>query len=235
VRVVIISHNQAALLSEMVYSLRAQLSFPRLFVLDRCTDGSSDLLDSLGEEYIIKDDGDGWEAGRVRNVGLSHVGYTSPVLMLDGDRVPSGLSDSLLEEASRKYDITLLGVSRDHRKFFKDFDFSPNDKWGSCKNGVYTAGFLISSSALNTITAYNGGFLFNPCFDGLWGYEDMSLGDVGAHLGLTCGTFPRYAWVRGTFDTQVTKDHDATQHGKREILASKMRSEGKSGSLLRWG
>lgn len=233
-KIAVISRDQGAFLKNMVYSLKGQLSSPRLFVLDRCKDNSKEILESLGENFIEKNYGKGFEAGRVRNVAIDEIG-NEDTFLFDGDRVPSGLSDDLCSEALEKYDISLMPLSEDLRVRHTDVDtFSDNKFFGKETNMVYTAGILIRGTALAKIKEFNQGFVFNPVFDGCWGYEDSSMGDVAAHLGMSCGFFPRKAWLRGTTKVPITIEEDKIQSGKRKKLYREIKSTPSDVSKLAW-
>ena len=52
----------------------------RIFVLDRCTDGSKELLESYNETYIERNDAVGFCAGSARNIGLKHTNPRETIL-----------------------------------------------------------------------------------------------------------------------------------------------------------
>lgn len=233
-KIAVISRNQGDSLKKMIYSLRGQLSSPRLIVLDRCEDNSKDILESMGENFIEKNYGEGWEAGKVRNVAIDKIG-NEDIFLFDGDRVPSGLSDELCLEALDKYDITLMSLSEDHRERDMNVEEFADNKWfGKGANLVYTPGILIRGSAIAKIKEFNQGFVFNPVFDGCWGYEDMSMGDVAAHLGMSCGFFPRKVWLRGKFTAPLSREEDMIQSGKRKKLYREIKSIPSEVSKLEW-
>jgi hypothetical protein len=237
IRVIVISHNQRESLEEMTFSLRAQLpGYQRLFVLDRCVDDSAALLTSLGEAFVEKNEGTGWEAGQVRNKGLKHFGYSGNFLVLDGDRIPSGLSPLGIDEALSKYDFTLLSLSKDTRTWFDRGTpgvLVDNPHMGLLNNSFMTPGILIRDTALRKCVKENDGFLFNPRMDGVWGFEDFALGDLVSSLELTCGGFPTTVWLSGGFDT--VEDLEASKK-KIETRADIARGIylNKKGNLTQW-
>jgi hypothetical protein len=236
-QVIIIAKDQRDNLEEMLFSLRAQLpSFPRLFVLDRCTDSSAEYLGMQGERFLEKFDGEGWEAGKVRNRGLEFFKYSGDFFLLDGDRFPSGLTEEIVLKALKLYDVTLMPVERDPRKWIDNSipgKFSDNPNIGERANGFYTPGFTIRDKALKKCIAANGGNLFNPLMDGVWGYEDMAFGDLAASLELSCGAFPGVTWVSGGFDTKNTEEAYLRNNSIRTEIAKRLYEQNK-GKLKQW-
>jgi glycosyltransferase involved in cell wall biosynthesis len=195
--VLIISHNQAKYLELMIKALKLQLpNTQRLFVLDRCSDNSDEILIKNHEKFIVKNEGNGFEAGATRDFGLKHLPKSCNVLFLDGDRIPYNLTENLLAEGIDKFSCCLLKTSRDYRKWFSDH-FVKNPMLGTKYNNVATCGLLLSNVAINSIIAFNKGRLFHEVFDGNWGCEDDYLGDVLYYLKFTCGGFPKYVYVNG--------------------------------------
>lgn len=214
--VIIISKDQAPELPDMVYALRGQLpNIARMFVLDRCSDNSAEILDSMCEAYIEKESGTGWEAGAARDFGMSYLNYDRDFLFLDGDRIPSGLTEKILIDAFGTYDICLMKLEADLRPWFQH-NFTTNPNLGKYMNDTFTAAFTITNRAVQAIRKVNGGRLFNSVFDGKWGYEDMSMGDLAHTLGFTCGGFPKHVLVNGAFETRIGRDHFVSQMNKRK-------------------
>lgn len=213
--VIVISKNQADTLPDMVYALRAQLSHvPRLFVLDRCTDTSAQVLKALNENYVIKEQGEGFEAGAARDFGMNHLEYRGDFIFFDGDRIPSGLDATLVRDALVKYDMCLVRAENDLRPWFTH-SFTNNPNFGRYMNDTYTAGFTMTNKLATMAMEFNGGRVFHPIFDGLWGYEDLSLGDIAFHKGCTCGGFPKEVLINGAFETQISREHFVKQMSKR--------------------
>jgi hypothetical protein len=238
VRVIIISRNQESSIEEMVYSLRGQLpDYPRTFVLDRCEDNSAEVLTALGEEFLVKEEGEGWEAGKTRNFGLKHYSYSGDFLVLDGDRYPSGLTQEKVEEALRDFDITLISLSKENRGWFcKDLseEIKPNTHMGLKKNHFMTPGFIIRNKALSACVRRNGGNLFHPDMDGVWGFEDMALGDLAALLGLSVGGMPRTMWLSGYFNKDESRESSERKQDIRARIAQDLVANNPNKRLTLW-
>jgi hypothetical protein len=91
-------HNQAMNLGRILSAYAAQSLVPKVFVfvLDRCTDDSYDMILRFSEKFNVKiletDHGSGFMAGFNRDVGLAYLKEAHPltsVLFLDGDCVPT--------------------------------------------------------------------------------------------------------------------------------------------------
>jgi len=197
INIVIISKNQENTLHIMVNALKKSFpTFKRIFVLDRCTDNSESVLTDLNEHYIKNDIGIGFCAGTARSLGAQHTDPYSDILFLDGDRIPSNINEQLVYNALHLYDITLIKGEIEPRKWFSD-DFTYNPNYGLADSHVWTCGFAIRREAVQVITKINHNTLFNNLFDGEYGWEDLHLGDVAYHCGLTCGGFPKSSYVEG--------------------------------------
>lgn len=196
--VVIISKDQEASLPPMLAALRAQLpDASRVWVLDRCTDGSLGYLLGEHETTVTKSKGRGFEAGAARNLGLAAVDEGYDVLFLDGDRVPAGLSHELLAAALDLYDFTLVKAEKDKGRPWFAEGFVENPAMGMFWNSFYTCGTLARAPAIKEVQALNHGNLFNPLLNGAYGCEDLYLGDMAYHIGLSCGGFPASCYLKG--------------------------------------
>jgi hypothetical protein len=205
ISVVVISRNQRSALERMLAALEAQVpECPRIFVLDRCTDDSQAFLEGRGERFLAKTSGFAFEAGATRDAGLALVDPGHDVLFLDADRAPVNLSPDLLEEALARFDLCLLKGAEDPLRPWFAPEFRLNPAMGHLQNGVFTCGFSIRRTAMETIRKFQDGRLFHPAFDGVWGCEDNYLGDLVRVLGLCCGGFPDTTFVQG-----VVGDNDA--------------------------
>lgn len=193
----IISKNQSNNLAAMVQSMRAQLpSIKRLFVLDRCTDDSASVLSELNERCIEKHTGNGFDAGATRDFGLNYINDGDDVLFLDGDRTPFNLSIDLLSFAVKNYDSTLLKADVDYRKWFTE-SFTLNPKISAIANEFATCGCLLRRCAIDAIRNQQNGRLFNPAFDGNWGFEDYYVGHLIYRNNFSCAGFPIASYVAG--------------------------------------
>jgi hypothetical protein len=183
---------------EMVKQL--QLQFPgikRLFVLDRCTDNSSSILSDLKESFIENKEGEGFLAGRARDLGLKFLGIEN-TFFLDGDRIPVNFSVDLVNRALEKYDICLVSVTEDFRTCFTS-DFTFNPEFRRIHNDVFSCGLCIRKEMIEKVVALQQGRLFHPAFDGNFGEEDRYLGNVVLHFKGSCGLFPKNCYLKGGF------------------------------------
>jgi FkbM family methyltransferase len=225
-QIIIISRNQSASLIEMVSCLKEQFPISdRLFVLDRCVDNSASILSNLNEKYIENKEGEGFLAGRMRDLGLSYLGIEN-TLFLDGDRFPVNFSTEVIERALSLYDICMARVLFDFR-CFKNY-FMSSYKLGQMDNDVFSCGFCIRKEMIEKVIAFQGR-LFHPVFDGEFGEEDRYLGDVVYHLGGRCGLFPRRSYVKGSFSGP--QDHFAFERQKQKRAELRTHLNVKSGYI----
>lgn len=212
--VVVISQNQSEWLQPMFEAIK---SYRHVFVLDRCTDDSEAVLKSLGANYITNHEGEGFLAGRMRNLGLAALGDVRDTLFLDGDRVPVNFAVETYEEALRLYDITLAKIKNDCRGFSNQFVY--NAMFGQKRSEVYSCGILLRESAIKKIQDFQKGHLFSPLFDGWYAGEDEYLGCVAYYLDLTCGKFPlRYYLTGDPFKTTVSEPTRSYYYNLRDEL-----------------
>lgn len=181
--IVIIGQNEYENMPKMLESLKK--TFPndkRIWVLDRSTDQSKEYLSANNEKYVCTPKS--WEGRRVssaRNFGLAFTDNDSDVLFLDGDRYI--VSGSFSPKRVKK-DILLFMVQKDERddpKWFKKY----SQIYGHLHNGFYSCGLFMKRKAINEVLKFQGE-LFDTEIEQFWGVEDVHLGDVCFHLGLTC-------------------------------------------------
>jgi hypothetical protein len=197
-QIIVISKNQSDCLAEM--SEQLEIQFPkinRLFVLDRCVDNSVEILKKKNELFVENKDGEGFLAGKMRDLGLSYFGLRN-TLFLDGDRVPVNFSIDIIQKALELYDICLISIENDCRHKFKS-EFILNPVFKSFHNDVFSCGFCIRQQMIEKVISLQKGRLFNKEFDGVYGEEDRYLGDVICRLNGTCGLFPKQYYLKGEF------------------------------------
>jgi hypothetical protein len=193
----------------------------RLFVLDRCTDGSKHKLKSYPDEIFIENnEGEGFLEGKARDLGLSYLGIDN-TFFLDGDRIPINFSIDLVNKAFKLYDICLSSVEKDFRKTFIDV-FTFNPKFNVMDNDVFTCGLTIRKEMIEKIIKLQNGRLFNSVFDGSFGEEDRFLGSMVYHLGGTCGLFPKHCHLTGDFSKIKNFRKYAEQINKRKNLIEQL-------------
>jgi glycosyltransferase involved in cell wall biosynthesis len=240
--VVVIGKDIRNSIRPMRDALVAQLgrNVPVVFVLDRCRDGSYEEAEMLKVNFIKRDAGfDGFCAGSARNLGLANVDPTHNVLFLDGDRIPTGLSPALIETAIKKFDLTLLGVKNDPRRWIsEDFAINPFRRHYT-NNDVFSMGILFSRTAIQRMTAVQHGWLFNEAFDGLWGMEDNFVGAIAAMLEMRMGAFPKSVYLDGRITDWRSQHGYAEQLELFDAMLKKYRREfsirnGESMSEMDW-
>lgn len=182
--IVIIGQNERQNMPLMLESLKN--TFPkdkRIWVLDRSTDSSIEYLEANDEIYICTPNS--WVGRRVssaRNFGLSFTDKGSDVLFLDGDRY---IVRGKFTPSKVKKDVLLFMVEHDERndpKWFKKY----SQIYGHLHNGFYSCGLFMKRAAIDKILTFQGE-LFSTDIENYWGVEDVHLGDVCFHLGLTAG------------------------------------------------
>jgi len=177
--IVIIGHNEGNFIIRMCSSLK-HIDVKKIWVLDRCTDYSRELLTECGQFYVETNPNlTGRRVSSVRNLGLSYCSKDSDVLFLDGDRFVT--EGSLLDLEQWDKDIALLMLERDIRD-----DHKCEYSYGSVHNGFFSCGVFLKRSAINKILEFQNGELFREDIQDIWGIEDVYLGDVCYHLKLSC-------------------------------------------------
>ena len=170
--VIIISQNQAASIPDLLLVLRT-IKADRFWVLDRCTDNSAKLLS--GETIIANEEGRGFLAGKMRDLGLDVVlrGDYTEVIFLDGDRIPLNISDNILNDEMQCSDCIIF-----HRDLPEiDEQYFKLLKVPRIVTQVYSAGLCVKSKFLKMIREKcTSKRCFNPVFDGEWGFEDYFFG-----------------------------------------------------------
>lgn len=131
---------------------------------------------------VYNTEGKGFLAGKCRDIGAEYFNYSGNFLFLDGDKIPVG-DLNYIENLNK--DCVLLGVGKnDHRRFMqqdnitKEYNFDEGFDYKNPLNFVYSCGIYLSQKAVDLMREVNGGRIFHPCFDGVWGDEDRWIGDV---------------------------------------------------------
>lgn len=177
-KVVIIGQNEGSSIEMMLSSL-LHLDADRIWIADRCSDDTVEKLTRY-EEKVIQTEPNlrGRQTSYSRNLGLSFCDGDD-VLFLDGDRyVVSGDLNFL---NSWDKDICLLPIQNDFRL---NIDFEAY--YGRIHNAFYSCGVFFKKETLSKILKFQNGELFRKDIQTAWGIEDVYLGDVCYHLGLTC-------------------------------------------------
>lgn len=170
--VIIISQNQSSSIPDLLLVLRT-IKADRIWVLDRCTDNSAEILS--GETVIENKEGRGFLAGKMRDIGLDEVlkGNYDEVIFLDGDRIPQNISDNILNDEMQCSDCIIF-----HRDLPEiDEQYFKLLKVPRIVTQVYSAGLCVKSKFLKMIREKcTSKRCFNPVFDGEWGFEDYFFG-----------------------------------------------------------
>ncbi len=188
-KIVIIGHNEAASIEKMRESL-LPYKYERIWVLDRCSDGSASLLEKHGEYFVNTPE---WLEGRqtsyARNIGAMIA--QDDVLFLDGDRF---IVDGSIEGIEKtENDIELLTIENDSRTGILNY----KKIYGSVFNGFFSCGLFMKRSAIEKVIRFQGE-LFRIDMQADWGIEDTGLGDVCYHLRLSADIY-RKCVLAGSF------------------------------------
>lgn len=222
--IVIISKNQKQAIEKMLKVLTFDLpNCNRIFVLDRCTDGSKEFLESQNEFFIERHDAEGFCAGSARNLGLKYTNPEHDVLFLDGDRIPHNLNYERIAQMLYYFNISMIKNEKDTRNWFVNVP-SINTQYRNYNNNVWSSAILLRRTAINEISNIVGnGNIFDTIFDGNWGCEDEYLGDVAYSLGMISGGFPSHIYVEGTTTPSTnSSDEYRNQVEKRNKLRSNL-------------
>jgi len=204
--IVVISQNQREYIKPMLEALKGHNV---CYVLDRCTDGSEEEL--TGFTHIVNEEGTGFLAGRMRDLGAWVHGYKGPILFLDGDKVPTG---DLNVIPTLGFDCVLLGVANDRRGFADGLiPWLVDGDLKNPHNGVYSCGIWLSQKAIDTAREMCACRIFHRDFDENWGEEDRYLGDVLGNAGLTIG-FSSAVVLQG----ELTPAEEATERIAKNFM-----------------
>jgi hypothetical protein len=212
--IVIIGQNEGAHILTMYASL-LQYPFNRIWILDRCTDHSEQLLREIGETFFKTDENlQGRQTSHARNLGLSKTRPDSDVLFLDGDRYISSGDLSGLEKSEN--DIELLLLEDDFRN--QIFNYYHYDMvYGTVHNYFFSCGIFLKRTAINKILHFQKE-LFCEDIQQYWGVEDTYLGDVCYHLRLLADIY-NGCKLHGKFDNLEVDAHALQiRFDKREKL-----------------
>ena len=198
--VVIISHNQKESIKKMFSSLSLYKFDKVVFVLDRCYDGTKRFLKSKGAYYVTAP----WfcfgrRTSSLRNLGLEHCSDDADVIFLDGDRFP--VAGNLLSLRKKRNDVLLFPVVDDTRNLNEPY----SKKEGKVENNFYSCGLFMRRSAIDKIVEFQGE-LFPKFLEKGWGCEDLYMGDLCYHLGLSIDYYKGIV-LNGSFENKFV-DYD---------------------------
>lgn len=183
-QIVIISQNQMDNIPGMLTATRGHTV---CYVLDRCTDGSNIVKFPSNVKKIVNSEGQGFLAGKMRDLGASFLDNTKPILFLDGDKTPHG-DLSVLERLP--FSAVCLGTTGDSRAWIRNGEGAI--PWGkdfrNPNNDIYSCGIFLNPDAIKAARKHSkSNRIFHEAFDGTWGEEDRYLGDVLHQEGLKIG------------------------------------------------
>lgn len=195
---------------------KALIPHEPLFVFDRCEPVT-------GVNFKVNSEGDGFLAGRMRDIGAE--GIDDDILFLDGDKVPMGDVVADIERLKNKYDCICYGVESQYedselRRFMHVDDtdgivpFQAESQ--AFAYGCYSCGIWISKEAVRKLRKLNGGRIFHPAFDGVWGDEDNFLADELHFSGFRIG-FSTHVRLLGVFSDCRTKMNGFAQNFIKRI------------------
>lgn len=215
--IVVINRDQ----QEFVNPMRAALApHDPLFVFDRCEPVE-------GCRYIVNNDGDGFLAGRMRDIGAE--GLDDDILFLDGDKVPKGDIVSDIEKLKGKYGCICYGIegaleNSEYRGFMRTDGVDgivPFQRLGHpFASGCYSCGMWLSMEAVRKLRKLNGGRIFHPAFDGTWGDEDNFVADELHYSGFRIG-YSTHVRLSGTFSDCRNKMDDFIHNFMQRIQLRK--------------
>ena len=187
-----------------------------LFVFDRCEPVE-------GVRYKLNTAGDGFLAGRMRDLGAE--GIDDDILFLDGDKVPMGDIVADIERLKNKYDCICYGVAPEYehselRQFMHAEDTDGivpfQAKGMPSAYGCYTCGMWVSRDAVRKLRELNAGRIFHQNFDGVWGDEDNFLADELHYSGFRIG-YSTHIRLLGVFSDCTTKMNGFAQNFVKRI------------------
>lgn len=211
--IVVINRNQ----QEYVIPMQEALApHDPLFVFDRCEPVE-------GVRYKLNTAGDGFLAGRMRDLGAE--GIDDDILFLDGDKVPMGDIVADIERLKNKYDCICYGVAPEYehselRQFMHAEDTDGivpfQVKGMPFAYGCYTCGMWVSRDAVRKLRELNAGRIFHQDFDGVWGDEDNFLADELHYSGFRIG-YSTHIRLLGVFSDCTTKMNGFAQNFVKRI------------------
>lgn len=212
-QIVVINRNQQDKVEPMIKALSPATP---LFVFDRC-----EPID--GVNYKLNIDGDGFLAGRMRDIGAE--GIDDDILFLDGDKIPQGDIVADIERLKDKYDSICYSIEGDkenseYRSFMRNDGVDGIVPWQATgfpyASGCYSCGLWLSRNIIRNVRELNGGRIFHPDFDGIWGDEDNFLADeinaVGGRIG-----YSTHVRLSGEFSDWTKRADDLARNFVKRI------------------
>ncbi len=198
----IINKDQADSIPKMI---KATEGFERFWGLDRCKDNSAEILRSYGERFVENKEGEGFLAGKMRDMVLDEIlkEESDYIVMFDGDRIPFNLTRELIVDEMSKCDCSFALAEKDHRR----------ERYHNSYDLAATAGLIVKTSFVRRVRKLT--FMQNRCFhsmlDGYYGLEDTFFGAclycLGAKLKLgnlqISGKIPSGAVYDKTANTEM--------------------------------
>lgn len=212
-QIVVINRNQQKFVEPMCMALAP---LHPIFVFDRC-----EPVDSV--THKVNHDGDGFLAGRMRDIGAE--GIDDDILFLDGDKIPHGDIVADIEQLKDKYDAICYGIAgekenSEYRSFMRNDGVDGIVTWQASgfpyASGCYSCGLWLSRDIIRKVRELNGGRIFHPDFDGIWGDEDNFLADeinaVGGRIG-----YSTHVRLSGSFSDWMKRVDDLARNFIKRI------------------
>jgi glycosyltransferase involved in cell wall biosynthesis len=172
IAVIVPSHNQGNYIKRIIKGYESQTLVPNilLFVFDRCTDDSENILKTtrtdLNVRYINKLSGSNFNAGMTRDYGLAYIETYFPeadtIIFTDGDCVPNENVVSLhYKNVNQKYPIVSCGyrtTETEEGEWIPDQRFKYADMCNDKKLGRVV---LTKKHTIDSILTYSCNFAFN--------------------------------------------------------------------------
>ncbi len=158
-----------------------------LFVFDRCSPVE-------GCCHIVNSEGEGFLAGKMRDLGAA--GVDDDILFLDGDKIPDGDIVADIGCLSEIYGCICYGIRGDlenseYRGFMREDQQHGQMPWQASgfpfASGCYSCGMWICRDGIRRLRELNGSRIFHPAFDGTWGDEDNFVADELHYSGFKIG------------------------------------------------
>lgn len=211
---IIISKNQ----NQSREFVKALGKYKPVFVFDRCKPDIENgrIVVYEGEES------EGFLAGKMRDIGYEFltrnfdVKPNDFVLFLDGDRVPMFDLDGIDYTGFDSVLFTCLDDPRvgDLERVVEIPKIGENSSFWSC-------GVMIKNKYLEMAKKQFNGRIFDKRCDGVWGWEDIILGDYLQEIGCRIGLAPPWACLSGDMEIKDLQTINCANWYLRESIRNK--------------
>lgn len=255
ITVIIPIHNQGKYIKDILSHYEKQTMLPDelVFVLDRCTDNSNDILKEIDTNkfkifWYIKEDGEGHQAGAARDFALSIHSDSDFYIFTDGDCLPTELVVQKHVEAL-SFDHPILSVGKrecydqygnccgDTRTHFCESLFDADTvllerSYSSHLNIAYSCNFALNKKGVELCKGINKRLsnsdrLFNSEFDGKYGFEDEMIGFQLFHFGGFVSVCHKDAHVK-----HMWHPTNPSSRNNNDLIFSKLHNDIKANDVL---